>query len=104
MLTTLTKLGKQLSQNHNEWADIIDIPKIDSKKENLVARLIFNVDEKTIKAEISGEYQAKSPFLYKNIKIKDRNGKYTYVCSEGDNVSKIEKSFFISVHSNVGEL
>ncbi len=99
MLTTLTKLGEQLSQNQNEWADIIDIPKIDPKKENLVARLIFNVDEKTIKAEISGEYQAKSPFLYKNIKIKDRNGKYTYVCSEGDNVSKIEKSFFGKVNN-----
>lgn len=99
MLTTLTKLGEQLSQNQNEWADIIDTPKIDSKKENLVARIIFNVDEKTIKVEISGEYQAKSPLLYKNIKIKDRNGKYTYVCSEGDNVSKIEKSFFGKVNN-----
>lgn len=99
MLTTLTKLGEQLSQNQNEWADIIDIPKIDPKKENLVARLIFNVDEKTIKAEISGEYQAKSPFLYKNIKIKDRNGKYTYVCCEAENVFKIEKSFFGKVNN-----
>ncbi len=99
MLTTLTKIGEQLSQNQNEWADIIDVPKIDSKKENLVARFIFNLDEKTIKAEISGEYQAKSPFIHKNIKIKDRNGKYSYVCCEADNIFKIEKSFFGKVNN-----
>lgn len=100
MLTSLINLGEQLSLNQNEWADVIDIPKIDSKKENLVARLIFNLDEKTIKAERTGQYQAKSPFTHKNIKIKDRNGKYTYVCCEADNVVKIEKTFFGKINNN----
>lgn len=99
MLTTLTKLGEQLSQNQNEWADIIDIPKVDPKKENLTARLIFNLDEQSISAEIAGEFQKNSPFKYKNIKIKDRNGKYTYVCCEADNMFKIEKTFFGKVNN-----
>lgn len=99
MLTSLTKLGEQLSQDQNEWADIIDIPKIDPKKENLVARLIFNLDEQSISAGIVGEFQKNSPFKYKNIKIKDRNGKYTYVCCEADNMFKIEKTFFGKVNN-----
>jgi CRISPR-associated protein Csh1 len=94
MLSTLTKLGEQLSQNQNEWADIIDIPKIDSKKENLVAKLIFNIDEQSVDTEISGEYMESSPFTHKNIKIKDRRGKYTYACCELPRISKIEYTFF----------
>ena len=94
MLTTLTKLGEQLSENQNEWADVIDIPKIDPKKENLIARLVFNLDEQSIDAEISGEYMESSPFIHKNIKIKDRRGKYTYVCCELSNLAKIEYTFF----------
>ena len=99
MITTLTKLGEQLSQDQNEWADVIDIPKIDFKKENLIASLVFNLDEQSISGEIAGEFQKSSPFLYKNIKIKDRNGKYTYVCCEADNMFKIEKTFFGKVNN-----
>jgi len=103
MLTTLTKLGKQLSQNQNEWADVIDIPKVDPKKENLIAKLVFNLDEQSISSDITGEYQKNSSFIYKNIKIKDRNGKYTYVCCEADNVLKIEKTFFGKVNNKGNE-
>lgn len=103
MLTTLTKLGEQLSRNQNEWADVIDIPKVDPKKENLIAKLVFNLDEQSISADITGEYQKNSPFTYKNIKIKDRNGKYTYVCCEADNLFKIEKTFFGKVNNKGNE-
>lgn len=103
MLTTLTKLGEQLSRNQNEWADVIDIPKVDPKKENLIAKLVFNLDEQSISADITEEYQKNSPFTYKNIKIKDRNGKYTYVCCEADNVFKIEKTFFGKVNNKGNE-
>jgi len=94
MITTLTKLGEQLSDNVNEWADIIDPPKIDAKKENLIAKIVFDLDEQNISVKIDGEYQEKSPFTHKNIKIKDRRGKYTYVCCELSNLAKIEYTFF----------
>ncbi len=94
MLTTLTKLGEQLSEDHNEWADVIDIPKVDSKKENLIARLIFNLDEQRIDVEISGEYMEKSPYLHKCISIKGGNNKATYSCCMLDKIVQIEKTFF----------
>jgi CRISPR-associated protein Csh1 len=94
MINTLLKYGEQLSQNLNQWSDVIDIPKIDSKKENLVIKLIFNVDEHTIGLDLSGVYQEKSPKVHRNVKTKDRNGKATYVCSELDDLLKIEKTFF----------
>ena len=99
MLSTLTKLGEQLSKNQNEWADIIDIPKIDPKKENLIAEIVFNLDEHSIDTAISGEYIERSPFIHKNIKIKDRRGKYTYACCELSKLSKIEYTFFGKVNT-----
>ena len=70
MITTLVKLGEQLSENQSEWSDVIDSPKTDDKTENLVARMIFNVDEQRIDVEISEAYQEKSPFIHKNVSIK----------------------------------
>lgn len=94
MITTLIQLGKQLSSKSNEWADIIDIPKIDIRKENLVATIIFDLDQKTIEAQIVGTYQERSPFFHKNVSIKGGNNKASYTCCEIDKIIQIEKTFF----------
>lgn len=94
MIATLVQLGEQLSADADEWKDIIDIPKVDDKKENLIANLIFDLDRNVIEAKIAGVYGEKSPLQYKNISIKGGNNKATYICCETDKVAQIEKTLF----------
>lgn len=94
MLPFLLKLGEQLSEEKSVWDDVIEIPKVKQDQDNLVAKLIFDLDQNDIRVEIAGEYKEESPFVHRNIRIKDRRGKYTYVCSELHKLTKIEYSFF----------
>lgn len=99
MISTLINLGKQLSHDIDDWADVIDLPKIDPKKENLIATLVFDIDQQIIYPELSGAYQEKSPFVYNNVSIKGGNNKGTYLCCETDKLVQIEKTFFGKIDS-----
>lgn len=52
MLSTLIKLGEQLSDGRGEWDDIIDFPNtIKEREKNIkcfVAELVFDLDSKTV--------------------------------------------------------
>ena len=52
MLSTLIKLGEQLSDGRGEWDDIIDFPNIAKEQEKdikcFVAELVFDLDLNTI--------------------------------------------------------
>lgn len=52
MLSTLIKLGEQLSDGRGEWDDIIDFPNIAKEKEKdincYVAELVFDLDLNTV--------------------------------------------------------
>lgn len=94
MILTLSRLGKHLSYDQDEWSDIIDTPKIDPDKENLVVSLVFNLDEQTISTGSVKEYDDQSPRTYRNVSIKGGNNKASYVCCETNKVVQIEKTLF----------
>ncbi|MFY0255153.1 TM1802 family CRISPR-associated protein [Chitinophaga sp. 30R24] len=103
MLLTLTRLGEQLSRNLDEWSDIIDIPKINAQKENLITGIIFNLDEQTISLHEVSNYSEDSPYAYRNVAIKGGNNKATYVCCDTGKIIQIEKTFFGKI-DNKGNL
>jgi CRISPR-associated protein Csh1 len=100
MLTTLIKLGSQLSHNRGEWDDIIDYPNIEKEKNKnitlYVAELIFDLDQHNIYLNQSlREYdEEKSCLEYKNIKIQGGNNKAIYGCVESGKLEQIRKTFF----------
>jgi CRISPR-associated protein Csh1 len=99
MLSTLLKLGEELSQNRGDWDDIIDIPNTQiekSKGYNLyVAEIVFDLYQQSVYAsqELS-EYDDNSPSKYKNLKIQGGNNKAIYVCVESGKIDQIKKSLF----------
>lgn len=100
MLTTLIKLGSQLSHDRGEWDDIIDYPNIEKEKNKnitlYVAELTFNLDQHNIYLNQSlKEYdEEKSCLEYKNIKIQGGNNKAIYACVESGKLEQIRKTFF----------
>lgn len=94
MILTLTRLGEHLSRDTNRWHDVIDTPKTDPKKENLIAGILINIDEHTIGLDDIATYGEKSLFKYKNLSIKGGNNKATYVCCETAKIAQIEKTLF----------
>lgn len=99
MLATLLKLGEELSENRNEWDDIIDTPNVEkdrNKGYNLyVAEIVFDLDEKRVYASPElREYDDTSSLKFKNIKIQGGNNKAIYVCVESGKLEQIKKSLF----------
>ncbi|MET6996929.1 TM1802 family CRISPR-associated protein [Chitinophaga defluvii] len=94
MILTLSRLGEHLSYDQDEWSDIIDTPKIDPDKDNLVVTLVFNIDEQSISVAVAQKYDQQSPRRYRNVSIKGGNNKASYVCCETNKVAQIEKTLF----------
>ncbi|NBB31231.1 TM1802 family CRISPR-associated protein [Cellulophaga sp. BC115SP] len=100
MLTTLIKLGSQLSHNRGEWDDIIDYPNIQKEKDKniklYVAELIFDLDKSDVYLNPSlKEYdEEQSCLAFKNIKIQGGNNKAIYACVESGKLEQVRKTFF----------
>ncbi len=99
MLSTLVKLGKELSKDRHPWADIIDIPNTSKEKSKniplYVGEIVFDLVQQRIYAGDLKEYDEKvSPFNYKNITIQGGNNKAIYICAEAGKVEQIRKSLF----------
>jgi len=98
MLSTLLKLGEQLSTNRGAWEDIIDVPNTEKEKSKnyilYTAEIVLDLDQKTIYPAQLKEYDSQSPFEYKNIKIQGGNNKAIYVCAEAGKLEQIKKSLF----------
>lgn len=105
MLTTLIKLGSQLSHNRGEWDDIIDCPNIQKEKDKniklYVAELIFDLDKSDVYLNPSlKEYdEEQSCLAYKNIKIQGGNNKAIYACVESGKLEQVRKTFFGAIDS-----
>ncbi|MBB6002603.1 TM1802 family CRISPR-associated protein [Arcicella rosea] len=105
MLTTLIKLGSQLSHNRGEWDDIIDYPNILKEKDKniklYVAELVFDLDKCDVYLSPSlKEYdEEKSCLVFKNIKIQGGNNKAIYACVESGKLEQIRKTFFGAIDS-----
>lgn len=67
MLSTLIKLGEQLSEGRGEWDDIIDFPNIRREREKNIkchiAELVFDLDLNTVYVSLHLK-DDKSPFLF----------------------------------------
>jgi CRISPR-associated protein Csh1 len=99
MLSTLIKLGEQLSDGRGEWDDIIDFPNITKEREKnikcFVVELVFDLDSKTIYVSPElREYEDQHCFKFKNIKIQGGNNKAIYCCVESGKTEQIRKTFF----------
>ncbi|HEY8690022.1 MAG TPA: TM1802 family CRISPR-associated protein [Chitinophagaceae bacterium] len=100
MLSTLIKLGEQLSDGRGEWDDIIDFPNTSKEREKdikcYVAELVFDLDLNTVyvAAELKKEYEEKDCLKFKNIKIQGGNNKAIYCCVESGKTEQIRKTFF----------
>lgn len=96
MLTSLYKIGEQLSAQVSEFYSIIDYPKVDETKKNYNLEIIFDLDKKEIIIDNSrlSEYSPNDPILLKNIKILPGNFSKIYTCVEFDKIGALKKSFF----------
>jgi CRISPR-associated protein Csh1 len=104
MLTTLIKLGAQLSEDRGEWDDIIDYPNIENETKKgiplYVAELIFDLDRQDIDFGDLEEYDKhRSCQEYKYIKIQGGNNKAIYACAESGKLEQIRKTFFGALDS-----
>ncbi len=102
MITSLYKIGEQLSTHVGEFYSIIDYPKVDETKKNYVLEIVFDLNKKEIIIDNSGlsEYSQNAPVLLKNIKILPGNFSKIYTCVELDKIDALKKSFF---GDNLGE-
>lgn len=99
MLSTLLKLGEELSQNRGEWDDIIDVPNTDKEKNKgyhlYIAEIIFDIDQQSIYVSPElREYDEESSMKYKSIRIQGGNNKAIYVCVESGKIDQIKKTLF----------
>ena len=98
MLSTLLKLGEQLSSNRGAWEDIIDVPNTEKEKSKdytlYTAEIVLDLDQKAIYPAQLREYDSQSPFECKNIKILGGNNKAIYVCAEAGKLEQIKKTLF----------
>ncbi len=104
MLSTLIKLGEQLSDGRGEWDDIIDFPNIAKEKEKdikcYVAELVFDLDSNTVYVSPElRQYEEQVCFKFKNIKIQVGNNKAIYCCVESGKTEQIRKTFFGTIDS-----
>lgn len=108
MLSTLLKLGEQLSENRGEWEDIIDIPNTEKEKQkgyNLyVAELVFDLDQQQIYVSPNlREYDNESPLKFCHIKTKNPGDKAINLCVENKKLEKIAKALFGKIDSGKRE-
>lgn len=108
MLTTLIKLGTQLSEDIGEWDDIIDYPKIETEKKKgiplYIAEMVFDLNQQAIYFNDLKEYdEERSCLEYKNIKIQGGNNKAIYACVESGKLEQIRKTFFGTIDSKGNE-
>jgi len=96
MLSILLKLGEQLSENRNEWEDIIDTPHTEKANNHKlwVAQLVFDLDQSRVYASNLEEYDQGAPLKFKNIRIQGGNNKAIYVCAETGKLDQIKKTLF----------
>lgn len=96
MISSLLRIGEQLSITLPEFYTIIDQPKIDPGKKNYTLEIVFDLDENKIIIENSGlcEYSPNDPILLKNIKILPGNFSKIYTCVEFDKIDLLKKSLF----------
>lgn len=106
MLTTLIKLGSQLSHNRGEWDDIIDYPNIQKEKDKniklYVAELIFDLDKSDVYLNPSlKEYdEEQSCLAFKNIKILPGKNNSIYSCVQVKDIFQLQKTFFGKNNNN----
>lgn len=100
MISTLIRLGKQLSDNRGEWDDIIDYPNVIKEREKIikyyVGELVFNLDLKIVYTVVRSEreYEENDCVRLKNIKIQGGNNKAIYCCVPSGKMEQIRKTFF----------
>ena len=106
MIQSLYQIGKEISKDRDEWADIISSPKKSPKdegKEKLFLKLIFDIDNKDVivSEENLRPFENEYKMLKKlnNIKIQGGNNKSIYITAEEGKPALIAKTFFGKVDS-----
>ena len=101
MIQSLYRIGKEISQDRDEWADIISFPKIsvkDSSKKLLTLKLVFDIDNKEVVVSennlrpFENEYDNLKGL--NNIKTQIGRNKSIYICVEADKPKYIAETFF----------
>lgn len=106
MIQSLYRIGKEISQDRDEWADIISFPKIsvkDSSKKLLTLKLVFDIDNKEVVVSESNLYPFENEYAtlkrLNNIKIQGGNNKSIYITAEEGKPALIAKTFFGKIDS-----
>lgn len=95
MLDTLLRIGKWQSEKMSKWDRFLDQPKTKEKKENLIAKLIIDLDEESIYLGDYEEYDEEvSPVKYKTLKILGRRNKAIYFTAEAKKVNQVIRSLW----------
>lgn len=110
MLNTLLKIGKWQSEGMGEWDRFLDKPKIiytnktGQSIKNLIAGIVFNLDEKRVycNLETLREYdEIKSPSDYKLLRIQGGNNKAIYPTVEPKKLIQLFKTFFGKLNEKI---
>lgn len=100
MISTLLKLGQELSRNRSKWDDIIEKPRFkdkDEEKKKYVLNIIFDVDNNDIiisPVNLSEYDPDRSPFNHKLIKTQRGNAGKTYLAVTMQNIENLLISLF----------
>ncbi|MEA4979217.1 MAG: TM1802 family CRISPR-associated protein [Petrimonas sp.] len=114
MLNTLIALGKQVSQQQNEWNKFVEIPKFEEKTNsgvnitNYVLVVTFDIDNKSVhfKDGLRSFSVNESPKKYRNInsELWGRNGApWMVTCSYPQKLNILQKSIFGKSNKNTGQ-
>jgi CRISPR-associated protein Csh1 len=99
MLSTLTRIGKQLLDGKNIWAQLTSEPKINKGKTNWICPILFDCENGNIsilKDKVS-RYQPDNSslkFRYLNTELWGRRGKKCALTVEPKNFSMLEETLF----------
>ncbi|MCB9346207.1 MAG: hypothetical protein H6573_01685 [Lewinellaceae bacterium] len=98
MLNTLIEIGKQVSKGRHPWEDFllnIKVSERDAQKNQLVLRVVFDLDSNTISLEDGlVRYNHEKRPEYGLIDILKGNNKAIYVATEPGNLDKMAKALF----------
>lgn len=107
MLDTLYAIGKEISQDRDDWEDIILVPKTDEKFQRYNLKIVFDLDQQQVL--VSPEYlDTFSESLDKlrsigNLKIQGGNNKSIYVACAAEKLEQLGKTLFGKKGGSKGE-
>lgn len=102
MLTTLVKLGKELSEGRSKWEDIILVPNVPLQNKkgdpitNYVIEIIFDIDNQEViisKENLHLYDPERSPFELMLLKTQSRRGKKNFVTVEAKKTDAFKQTF-----------